>query len=365
MDRSKVWRLVNAAVLTALILGGCNAQSGRPRSRFGSTPYPGVYTLYGVADPQNLGKHSYDGWHWSLANHREANRGVVYTCRAGFIDIAHLRIAVDWARYCQIQIKRSLQSGVTERTIKGEEPSPYHITFHYPDFWDQIDADQKDRFIHELSIRMGIRMAALMTTWHELVTFYGYTEVPPFSQKESSFSYDDMTAHAVGFIVAEQALRHTSKSFDDAVSEAIRQQMIELAAVSPEQTREAIEQVRNQWWLPEWGTQRRRHLDPILDDNKIEPWLVRGMSSCNNAPAKTLTVPTLTDVFGRDCSGMYRVRIEPKTSAARHLTTFIKPRPLMVDPDLHLSIIMKNIREECVKVLGPYCDQPYDPPPAN
>src|SRR5687768_2411742 len=94
---SAAQRVAQLVVLSSLVgFGGCN---GAPRGRLGALPYPGMTTLYATADPENLGRHRYGGLP-RLFERDEASRGIIYTARGGFLDVAHVRITVDRVRYC-------------------------------------------------------------------------------------------------------------------------------------------------------------------------------------------------------------------------------------------------------------------------
>ena len=75
--------------LAALSISGCprGGIEGRsvvpgPRSRIGRYASPSIGTVFD--DPNDIGKHGY------LPGGSE-KRGIVYTCKAGHIDLAHMR----------------------------------------------------------------------------------------------------------------------------------------------------------------------------------------------------------------------------------------------------------------------------------
>ena len=107
----------------AVVLAGCNS-SPRPHLRLGCCPTstPGTRFL----KPGKLGRHSY-GYGW-----RE-NNGIVYTCRGGHIDIAHVRTAADQTRYLAEKSYAHLMRGDAQFCFKLRvEPSKYFVTIRYP-----------------------------------------------------------------------------------------------------------------------------------------------------------------------------------------------------------------------------------------
>src|SRR5262245_33445219 len=78
---------------------GCSASMGSPRDRHGALPFPGVFTFYRTADAADLGRHRYERMPRVLRK-EEVENAIIYTTRAGFLDVAHIRITVDCARFC-------------------------------------------------------------------------------------------------------------------------------------------------------------------------------------------------------------------------------------------------------------------------
>ena len=78
--------IYSALILSALaVIGGCDMAEG-PRPRLGS--FFGSPTGMKFPNPEKLGSH-----HLKFGMNEKI--GMVYTCRAGFIDLGHLREAAD------------------------------------------------------------------------------------------------------------------------------------------------------------------------------------------------------------------------------------------------------------------------------
>ena len=89
-------------ILGLLVLaGGCSTPRA-PKIRMGN--YPTATLAISFRDLEDLGPHGY-GPRWGESN------GIVYTCRAGHIDITHLRAAADWTRYVAELAFERMQSG--------------------------------------------------------------------------------------------------------------------------------------------------------------------------------------------------------------------------------------------------------------
>ena len=79
--------------------------------------------------PGDLSKHGYNNG-WSEGN------GIVYTCRGGHIDIAHLRKTADWTAFLTIKTLKQIKKDKTDFKFKLKEPSVYYVHITYPDYWN-------------------------------------------------------------------------------------------------------------------------------------------------------------------------------------------------------------------------------------
>ena len=102
---------------------------------------PGTYATVtdGVPflDAESLGPHSYC-FNWAERN------GIVYTCRAGHIDIAHVRKAADCTGYIAAVTLAHLERGETRFECKLIEPSLYFVTLTLPREWDRLDDAERE-----------------------------------------------------------------------------------------------------------------------------------------------------------------------------------------------------------------------------
>src|SRR4051794_20958129 len=119
------------ALAIAAVCAGCTSDSAIPRGRIGALPFPGMMTLYCTADPHHLGRHRY-AQAPRLFQTDEEERGIIYTARGGFLDVAHLRAAIDWTRYDTLQIRRALESNKTHLALPGNRNAVLNVTLNYP-----------------------------------------------------------------------------------------------------------------------------------------------------------------------------------------------------------------------------------------
>lgn len=356
--------VVELLVLSTVVLaaGGC---SDAPRSRLGALPYPGPMTLYTTADPERLGRHRY-GHMPRLFQSDEASRGIIYTARAGFLDVAHVRITIDQVRFCTRGFRRAIAEGLESFALPGPNRSVFHVALRYPDDWHALPDAERQALGEEWSLRAGQQVAYLMVTWHELITWFGYRSLFFVTERRSAFLHDDVMSHVVGLRVAERAIRaadaaqpgHDGFSDDDSISAALAAELGELGAAPPACTTAAARRVEGVWWSG--GQPLKRQLDVGLDSGFVRPWLVPGVA-CAPSPAEpeTFRLPRLDDVRGRDLSNSYSVEIAPNILEAGRMRRLLPGDPGRFDADEHLSILMRAAGAQMRQAMGPDVERPW------
>jgi hypothetical protein len=319
-----------------------------PKPRMGGLPYPGAFTFFDPVDAGDLGDHAYAG---QTGSKSEKDRGMVYTCRGGFIDIAHARKTIDLCKFAAVRFELALMNDWSAFQIKSREPSIYYVRLQYPAFWKSLPAPEKQALAHQLSIRLAQRMAMTMVTWHEVLTWYGYQASGIFPEKQSAFTYDDTGTHAFGVLVGGRALSD-SREWDQAVTAAMSSTLRELGAVTPSQTLAAAQRVEGAWWS---GFEPlKRQVESGLD-RPVEAWIVRGLPFCRDAVPHQYQPPEIGSIQGRDFRGLVRVEIDPNTGQANDIRRAVPGHPSLIDVDKHLPLILEQIRRESgATALRPY-----------
>jgi hypothetical protein len=352
------------AMVVALVLaiaggsGGCSAGAaaakGGPRDRIGALPFPGAFTLYRPADPENLGRHRYERTpRWF---HPDESSGIVYTTRAGFLDLAHVRITIDAVRFCTRQVRAAIAARRDLVTLPTIEGSAFIVTLRTPS--DLSNAGGND-VADELAIRIGQRLGYLMMTWHEMITWFGYRTILFIDESPSAFTYDDTMSHVVGLRVAGRALRDRSgRSFDDSATTALHKELAALGAVTPGETERAARAVEGLWWSR--GKPLKRHLEIGLLDDTIRPWLIPGLHLMRDTEPESFRLPTLDDVFGHDYRGLYSVRIDPGVRMAERIRRELPPaHPTLLEADRDFPVLLEIVRSQMQHRLRPDVDQPW------
>lgn len=222
------------------------------------------------------------GPHHYLGNKLE-NNGILYTRRGGFLDFGHLRDLIDWTAYLYNLEKKSQEKGEVFMYLGFEAG---HKTLEI-----KVPSGEKEDDL----IALAGRIAYDLSIWHEITSWFGASAVPLVSEKFSSFSVEDAYSNLLGIKIAAEAIK-SELPYNEAVTEAIKQNLAELEVVSSkEESYQAMEAVRDIWWtkkkhLPNNKVMMERQLGAYYS---IMPWIVPGWESKGPSPLR-LNVPKNT-----------------------------------------------------------------------
>jgi hypothetical protein len=119
-----------------------------------------------------------------------------------------------------------------------------------------------------------------MSIWHEIATWYGWSSVPPFPERQSAFSPEDLYSNALGIRLAGGviALRAaaTDRIYERTLDRWLQEALAALGAVDAEIGRAAADQVDGSWWdsrrrVPDDRLVLRRNFDT---SSPVVPWTV-------------------------------------------------------------------------------------------
>lgn len=337
-----------------ILLGGCTAE---PKYRLGALPFPGL-GLYSVADPDDLGRHRYRSLFPMFDRERE--RGVIYTTRCGFVDVAHIRHAADWTRRSMQELHPALIAGEDQVAFEATDRTRVHVEIDYPPGWYVLSPARREALCFELALRQSQRLSYALGTWHEAITWLGFQTIPLISEKHSAFTYDDIVAHLLGVRAAARALRSDEPNYNRAMTAAIEVELARAGALSSGETRKAIEAVEGSWWT--WGKAIKRHLDPAVVDGFLSPMLVPGYardgSRAERREDPMLQLPTLETVDASPLTpdGLFWVRFDPQFSQWDEIRALLPGHPDWLDPDIHLPVLVDVVRQGMREEIGPNVD---------
>lgn len=335
------------AVVPFMMLAGCENPQ-KPRLRISS--YFGSVGGMQFTDPQDMGEHNYNS-SWSEKN------GMVYTCRAGFIDLGHLREGADRTRYAYQVVRRAIMAGKTEVKFKIIEPSEYRLTLNYPADWRRLTEADRQMSARRIALKLGPYIAHRSLIWHEMITWYGFSSVGLFPENISAFSWEDSYSDALGTILAVRAIRQ-NRPFDQAMTSLIAAALKQLEVRPPEVTMEAFKQVEGQWFeggMYFFVKMNKRNFDVGLDNGQIVPWLVPHI--CPDAAPQPCPVPQLTqaDLEGFTIDLQLNPRVMEKSKIYQVLGL---DGSELIRPSEHFPILLSKIKTEAFEEYGNEIDLP-------
>lgn len=256
----------------------CCAFGSGIRVRLGPVPVP-VIMLDNIIGPEDVGTHRYDN---GLATFQQRDdklrlvqetNGLVYTCRGGFLDTAHVRDYSDWTMFFAAQIARAANTGTTIELSSEGASRRIHIESLPPGLTSREE-------IRSAVIALSQYVAFQLSIWHEISTWLGWSATAAFSEEASAFSPEDLYSNLVGIKIAGRVLRDgraaTEQDYNLHMSEILAKAVDLLGGVPAERGRGAAAYVDGVWWQ---STERLPSADLVLKRNMdigevITPWRV-------------------------------------------------------------------------------------------
>jgi hypothetical protein len=247
------------------------------RPELAAIPVPGV-VLQNVTSLSALGPHRYDGGVVSLERDEDQERsdegnGLVYTCRGGFIDIAHVRDNADWTMFMAPTLARMLETG--GRIALPDEGAGRAVTLR-PMSTDTVETYGRRR----IATTMAEWMAFQLSIWHEIATWYGWSALPLVPERASAFSPEDLYSNALGArlaggVIAVRAAA-TDHTYERTLDRWLQEALEDLGAVDADLGMQAADQVDGLWWdskrrVPDERLVMRRTFDLEMP---VVPWTV-------------------------------------------------------------------------------------------
>jgi hypothetical protein len=333
-----------------------------------SIPVPG-YTIPNIISIEDLGAHTYDSGYLhaprdgvpELALNRERN-GLVYTCRGGFVDTAHVRDYIDWGLFISIQVARGLLLEESIEVVLPDEGGRRRILL------GAVDPDVIRRVgPRRLTVWLSEWITWKMSIWHEIATWFGFASVPGFSEEASAFSPEDLYSNAIGVrllpaIIYRGAVR-SEYDFNGSVGQWLRQILEYLEPVPKEVGSEAVRAVDKLWWdsaarLPDKRLVLRRNMD---FEGAINPWLVPASrmpaslrEACGDAPEPQ--VISARDAYGDVSFGDWITLVIEVDDDLAEQSPFTELGRTVTQKDF--PAIVAAIREQNRAEFGEGSDQP-------
>ena len=243
--------------------------------KMGKLPIP-IYKVANVVSSEDLGPHVYDAGFAGKGTDDEVeaneNNGLIYTCRGGFIDTAHVRDYADWTVFLAHQFYRNLGGTITIEL--PPELGPREIILHP---FDISGLDEAEKIV--LSVTMAGWASYHLSVWHEIAQWYGYgTFAPVFPEYPSAYSLEDLFSNMLGTKVAAALIYGLASTSDQLYARNfdiwIKNTVDFLGAVPQESTRAYIGAVDQLWWdssqrLPDKYVVTKRVYDVGLEQRPL------------------------------------------------------------------------------------------------
>jgi hypothetical protein len=315
-----------------------------PKIRIGSLATPFIGTKYLEYD--QLGKHGYNSGLYE-------KNGIVYTCRAGHIDIAHVRNNADWTAHLAAVVYHHIRQKHAYFSFKAGEDSIYHVELEYPQHWDKYPALVKYKAMKEVSIGLGRYFTYIASIWHEVITWFGYKSFGVYSEFHSAFSWEDTFSNALGIYLGEQAVRDNLNTYDEAMTMLLQRYLKKLEPQPPQVAEEAIKQLEGQWFSNRllYIEMQKRNYDIGFTDGYITPMTMPFSCELENFTQVKIEVPN-TD-FLSEYGFTMKFEIEPREWERHKILQVVYPDPgsmaERIDPRRHFVHILKYIEESDAK----------------
>ncbi|MFN2378033.1 MAG: DUF4056 domain-containing protein [Candidatus Binatia bacterium] len=344
----------------------CCAFGAQLQVRVGPVPIP-LYFVGNLVDRRGLRHHVYDSGNTTLGSrgagpeivHSEGN-GLVYSCRGGFIDVAHVRDYADTALYTITSVARLLETG-GEITLP-DEGARVSISLR------PVDADTLAQFGRwAIAIPLGQWLAFQSSLWHEIATWFGWSTFALFPEKVSAFSPDDLYSNLIGARIAAAVVSQRGArdefAYNRNVVRWIDRTLAHLATVPVAAAEEAMRAVDGTWWdskkrIPDVSLVLRRSFE---SGKVLRPWLVPPSkfgphlrAACGSDP-KPLRLVNPSEMSGIEFASQASLVIELPEELAKQ-GPFVKLGRRITQKDF--PAIVEYIRTENRRVFGPEADQP-------
>lgn len=252
-----------------------------------------------ILDVDALATHAYgitDG-----APEVEGN-GLLYTCRGGWIDTAHVRENADTALFIALRIAAGLPNETTIE-IPGHGAAATIVVGPVPP--GVIEREGLLAVAGALAAWTTFRISI----WHEVSTWYGYQSVSGFSEQPSTFSPEDLYSNALGIRLALALLAEhhfaTDEDYDRAFTAYFEEALARIEVQPIETSRAVMGALDGRWWdsnvrLPDNMLVRRRAFP--RDDDRVLPWRAEDAfaedevpevlaTACRGAHTRSLSIP--------------------------------------------------------------------------
>ena len=296
-----------------------------------------------VRDRSMLGNHNFGNF-----NKVKDNVGMAYTCRAGFVDVSHLRDNADWSAHVYFNLKRWINSG--KEIIARTEGGFTKRAIYFPTMDDADLESLTEEDLDLLAISIGYNLALM----HETATAFKIAVSVPAAffanEKASAFSAEDAYSNLLGNYLGVAAAK-SALPYNQAMTEILDSTLADLGAQSKATTIEAFELVRNDWWIRGMYSSFKHTLKrDFTYQGVVTPRLIPNAQFCAPQAAHTVSIPDKLS-NGLSVHDYYEIR----GTMNKKLKKGIRKLGVKMDGELNqtdLPDLIEVIKKDFVKQLG-------------
>jgi len=304
-----------------------------------SIPIP-LYRLINVTSGNRLGPHVYDAGVIGVGTDRNVDtnekNGIIYTCRGGFIDIAHVRDYSDLTICLFYEFFRNMNH-YFDIELHGEM-GPRIIEVEPVEIQDGGKSEKA-----RVAVLMAAWTAYQLSLWHEIAQWHGYNEVPGFSEEASAYSLEDAYSNILGINIACGLIysglvfndNQYARNFDVWSQEALGW----LGYVSRKEARLCMKKVDSLWWdstarVPEKFLVLKRNYNMSCQQS---PLLVSSINSLKNdidlpcnTGVKSEILSIKEEIYGSPISDWVHIKVYV---SEKYRQSFPEGVAFLTDPD--------------------------------
>ncbi len=213
--------------------------ASRPCCNFALSTFTDLFGISRMASVDDLGTHRFA--HPKNKKNSDEKSGLTFTCRAGFIDIAHVRDSADWTAHLMKIVEMNTGTG-NEVEVHQEGGAKKVLFFPKLPFMKFLRSDRDVGLVAR-------RIAYELGVWHEIATgFEAHVSTSFAKETSSAFSVEDNYSNMLGGIIGVKAY-FDERPYEEAVTAILKETLEDYGAVSLEKTVLAHEMLEDVWWV--------------------------------------------------------------------------------------------------------------------
>jgi hypothetical protein len=237
----------------------------------------------------------------------------------------------------------------------GADLSRHYIKIHYPANWTELSGQERLEIAKEVSFALGPYLAFEATTWHEILTWYGFKCMYVYTEFPSAFSWEDSYSNLLGAVIAVTAMHDKNHSYNEALTIAFDKELEKLGVQPAYFAKSATDRMKGKWFSGGglfFVDIKKRNFDVGLDDDFITPTLLEGISEYEFIGATSYRVPNLDVLANYGFSAKIETKPAEWEKDKIFKIAFGKNSKRRIELAVYLARIMDDIETEAAEKYG-------------